>query len=75
MDEQKDKLLLRRPENYDGHEVFEVVITRSPIHIALRDRRGCYIGFDEDGELVKPCSLSSLDLEAWLSLSLFDFSR
>ena len=72
MDEQKGRVLLRRPGRYEGRERFEVVTTRSPIHVTLRDRRGCFVGFDANGELLDPCTLKSYQHQTWLTLRLFE---
>ena len=50
MDRVKNKLRLGYPE--EGNEKFQVVTMFSPIYIALEDFRGCYIGFDHQGELI-----------------------
>lgn len=75
MDEKKDKLLLRRPENYNGHEEFEVISTNNPLNVILKDKRGCYVGFNSSGEQVKPCNLTMQHLESWISLNLLEVVR
>lgn len=76
MDEEKNKLLLRRPRDYyKGSEKFEVVRTPSPIDVILKDRRGCYVGFNSAGEQVDPCSLSPERVETRLTITPFQFDK
>ena len=72
MDREKNKLRLGYPQ--DRNQVFEVVAI-NPLHIVLRDSRGCYIGFSADGELVKPCSLTQEDRRALLVLRMVHFNK
>lgn len=71
MEKAKGRLRLATPQN--KNEEFEVVYLKSHIYIALKDSRGCFVGFDRDGEQVDPCSLSSSDPRTRLYLK--DFTR
>ncbi len=71
MDSRKGKLRLGIPK--DGNQHFGVVLTPSPIYIALRDNRGCYVGFNSTGDRL-PCGLQLRDPQDLLFLRLVDTS-
>lgn len=54
----------------EGNERFEVVVV-DPITIALRDGRGCYAAFDQNGELVPPCNVTMEDYRTHLILKTY----
>lgn len=73
MQKKKNRLRLAYPR--DGNEDFELVLTENPIYIALRDSRGCYIGFNSQGEPVEPCTLDLQSDQVRLHLRLFQRKR
>lgn len=56
MDKEKDHIYLGFPRNHD--EQFEIVIFPYSMYIALKDSRGCFMGFDRSGRQVSSCALS-----------------
>lgn len=69
MEKDKERLRLATPQ--DKNEQFDVVPLASPVYIVLKDSRGCFIGFDRDGEQVNPCNLTSSDPQTRLFLNVF----
>lgn len=72
-DERRNKLRLAVPQRDLGNHLFEIILhPRSPIYIALKDYRGCYVGFKINGGLVsEPCELTLSDPETHILLEPF----
>jgi len=57
MNKHQNHVYLASPHNFN--EKFEIVTFKYSAHVALKDDRGCFIGFDQTGKLVPPCTLTS----------------
>ena len=52
------------------NEQFEIVVFQYSTHIALKNARGCFIGFNENGTLLPPCTLTSQDPQTRLFIAI-----
>ena len=57
MDKHQNHVHLAYPHSYD--EKFEIVTFKHSVHIALKNDKGCFIGFDQTGKLLPACTLTS----------------
>ena len=71
MDEHKSRIRLGKAQN--GNEKF-IVEKINPLFYVMRaaNRINCFVAFDEDGELVDPCSVSETDPETRIFLDIYD---
>lgn len=70
-DERKGKIRLGEPQN--GNERFIMKKVNS-VYSALKSANNvtCFVAFDEDGELVDPCTVTITDPEVRLYFSVYD---
>jgi hypothetical protein len=71
MDEHKSRIRLGEAQN--GNENF-IVEKINPLFYVIKaaNNLNCFIAFDEEGELVDPCSVSEIDQETRIFLDIHD---
>lgn len=69
MDKRRNKVRLACPQ--DNNQVFEIEETNDPSYVALKDSRGCYMGFNSSGRLEEPCGLTRYSYQVPIHLVIF----
>ena len=71
LDENKGRIRLGEAQN--GNEKF-IIEKINPLFYVMKpaNRVDCFMAFDEEGELVDPCSVSETDLETRIFLDIYD---
>ncbi len=52
------------------NEQFELVVFPSSTYIAMKNARGCFIGFNDNGTMIPPCRLTAQDPQTRLLLTM-----
>ena len=71
MDEHKNRIRLGEAQN--GNEKF-IIEKINPLFYVMKaaNRLDCFMAFNEEGELVDPCSVSETDIETRIFLDIHD---